>query len=58
MLQVIPEFGYEGEEGYVQLQAQLMEHAVRLKSDLVLDATFGPLFVRFDFVWFWVGVWG
>ena len=57
-MQVIPEFGYEGEEGYVQLQAQLMEHAVRLKSDLVLDATFGPLFVRFDFVWFWVGVWG
>lgn len=26
-MEVMPEFGYDGEEGYVQLQAQLMEHA-------------------------------
>jgi hypothetical protein len=26
-MEVMPEFGYEGEAGYVQLQAQLMEHA-------------------------------
>lgn len=33
-MDVIPEFGYEGEEGYVQLQAQLMEHAVRSEASL------------------------